>query len=59
MKGLTLWQIDMIPWYMFCAYWLITWLRVRRTKTTEARSSRLGTIVPLLVAFFLLFDARA
>jgi protein-S-isoprenylcysteine O-methyltransferase Ste14 len=58
MKGLTLWQIDMIPWFVFCAYWLITWLRVRRTKTTEKRSSRLGTIVPLFVAFFLLFDPR-
>lgn len=58
MKSLTLWQIDMIPWCAFCAYWLITWLRVRRTKAAEARSSRLGTILPLFVAFFLLFDTR-
>jgi protein-S-isoprenylcysteine O-methyltransferase Ste14 len=58
MKGLTLWHITLIPWYAFCAYWLSTWLRVRRTKTTETRSSRLGTILPLFVAFFLLFDAR-
>lgn len=57
MKG-PLWQIDLIPWYAFCAYWLLTWLRVRRTKTTETRSSRLGTILPLCVAFFLLFDPR-
>ncbi|HEY1676843.1 MAG TPA: isoprenylcysteine carboxylmethyltransferase family protein [Candidatus Sulfotelmatobacter sp.] len=59
MKGLTLWQIDMIPWIAFCVYWLITWLRVRATKTAETRSSRLGTIAPLFVAFFLLFDPRA
>jgi len=58
MKGLTLWQIDMIPWCAFCAYWLITWLLVRRTKVAETRSARFGTILPLFVAFFLLFDRR-
>ena len=30
-----LWHIDLIPWHVFAAYWLIAWLHVRRTKTTE------------------------
>jgi len=55
MKGLTLWQIEMIPWYAFGGYWLITWLRVKPTKAKEPLASRLATIVPLVIAFELLF----
>lgn len=53
---LTLWQIAMIPWYFFAAYWAITWLRVKRTKSAEPLTSRLATIVPLVLAFELLFS---
>src|ERR1700689_4506247 len=51
-----MWRIELIPWYFFAAYWTISWLRVKRTKTAEPLSSRLGTIVPLVVAFLLLFS---
>jgi protein-S-isoprenylcysteine O-methyltransferase Ste14 len=56
MKTLTLWQIDLIPWYIFGAYWLVTWLRVKRTKTAEPLVSRLATIIPMVLAFELLFS---
>lgn len=55
MKPLSLWQIDMLPWYVFALYWLITWLRVERTKSTESVAQRLLTIVPMVLAFELLF----
>jgi protein-S-isoprenylcysteine O-methyltransferase Ste14 len=56
MKTLTPWQIDLIPWYLFAAYWLVTWLRVKPTKTTETFAHRLTTILPMILAFALLFS---
>src|ERR1700751_4186896 len=56
MKTLTLWHMDLIPWYIFGAYWLVTWLRVKQTKTTESLASRLVTIIPMVLAFELLFS---
>jgi protein-S-isoprenylcysteine O-methyltransferase Ste14 len=53
---LTPWQIELIPWYVFVAYWTVSWLRVKRTKSAEPLSSRLATILPLVVAFELLFS---
>ena len=48
--------MDMIPWYVFGIYWLITWLRVNRTKTEESLASRLATIIPMVLACELLFS---
>lgn len=56
MKTVTLWQIEMIPWYAFGLYWLITWLRVKRTKVAESLVGRLATMVPLVLAFELMFS---
>lgn len=53
---LTLWQIELIPWYFFGAYWAITWLRVKRTKTAEPLVDRLATLGPIVLAFLLLFS---
>jgi protein-S-isoprenylcysteine O-methyltransferase Ste14 len=55
MKTLTLWQIEMLPWYVFAAYWAITALRVKRTKTAEKSADRLVTLVVMVLAFELLF----
>jgi hypothetical protein len=35
MKALTLWRIELFPWYVFAGYWAITALRVNRTKARE------------------------
>jgi len=55
MRSLTLWEIDLIAWYAFVAYWLISWLRVKRTKAREASFDRLMTLVVVVVAYNLLF----
>lgn len=56
MKAQTLQLIYVIPWYIFGAYWLLTWLRVKRTKTSEPLASRLVTIIPMVLACELLFS---
>lgn len=55
MKMLTLWQIELIPWYVFLAYWAVTSLRVKRTKATEKSADRFSTIAVMCLAFVLLF----
>jgi len=55
MKTLTLWQIEMIPWYVFMAYWVIMWLRVKPTKAREKSADRLVTVVVVVLAYELLF----
>jgi len=55
MKSLTLWQIELIPWYVFVGYWAITWLRVKRTKAREKSVDRLITLVVVAIAYNLLF----
>lgn len=55
MKSLTLWQVALIPWYVFAAYWAITWLRVKPTKAREKSVDRLITVVVVVAAYELLF----
>jgi len=55
MKPLSLWQLELIPWYIFAAYWLISWLKVKRTKAREKSADRLATLVVVIVAYELLF----
>lgn len=55
MKSLTVWQIALIPWYVFAAYWAITSLRVKRTKAREKSVDRLITVVVVVMAYELLF----
>jgi len=55
MKTPTLWQIELYPWYVFIAYWVISWLRVKRTKTREKSVDRLVTLVVVVLAYELLF----
>jgi protein-S-isoprenylcysteine O-methyltransferase Ste14 len=55
MKSLTLWQIELIPWYVFAGYWAITWLRVKRTKAREKSIDRLITLIVVVIAYNLLF----
>jgi protein-S-isoprenylcysteine O-methyltransferase Ste14 len=55
MQHLTLWQMEVIPWYVFAAYWVVSWLRVKPTKAREKSADRLLTVVVVVVAFNLLF----
>ena len=58
MKTLTLWQLEVMPWYVFAAYWAITALRVKRTKAKEKSADRLATLVVVILAYVLLFERR-
>lgn len=55
MQNLTLWQMELIPWYVFGAYWLVSWLRVNPVKAREKSRDRWLTIGVVVVAFNLLF----
>lgn len=55
MKSLTLWQVALIPWYVFAGFWAITALRVKPTKAREKSLDRLITLVVVVVAYELLF----
>jgi protein-S-isoprenylcysteine O-methyltransferase Ste14 len=41
-------------WMLFGLYWLVSALKRKRTKQRESWSQRLGYVLPLLVAFYLL-----
>ncbi|HTW58097.1 MAG TPA: isoprenylcysteine carboxylmethyltransferase family protein [Terriglobales bacterium] len=56
MKNSALWQIELFPWYVFGAYWALTWLRVKRTKAMEKPADRLITLVGVGLSFILLFE---
>ena len=51
----TLWQLELIPWYIFAAYWLISSLKVKQTKARERSADRLVTLAVVAIAYELLF----
>lgn len=55
MHSSTIWQIALVPWYAFGAYWVISALRVKRVKAKERSVDRLLTVVVLAAASALLF----
>ena len=55
MNHVTLWQLEIFPWYVFAAYWIISWLRVKPTKVREKSADRLITVVVVVIAYELLF----
>lgn len=54
----TVWQWNFLPWYALGIYWAIGALRVKRTKSSESVLMRALTIIPMLLAFELLFSDR-
>jgi protein-S-isoprenylcysteine O-methyltransferase Ste14 len=58
MKTMTLWQLELFPWYLFAAYWAITALSVKRTKTRERSVDRMLTAAVVVLAYYLLFSDR-
>lgn len=55
MKSLSIWQLELIPWYVFAGYWLVSWLGVKRTKAREKSVDRLITVAVVVTAYELLF----
>jgi len=56
MANPTLWQIEMLPWYAFGIYWVVTALRVKKTQSSEPPAARLFTMAVMGFAFVLLFS---
>lgn len=56
MNSQTIWRIAMIPWVAFAAYWAVSALRVKRTKSREKSLDRLITLVVVIAAYNFLFS---
>jgi len=55
MKFITLWQLELAPWYAFLLYFGISTFRVKRTRTPEDAASRLPHVVLMISAAVLMF----
>ena len=55
---MTVWQMDLIPWYVLAAYFLLSALRMTRSATKRRTSGWTWTLV-LVAGFFLIFEKGA
>jgi protein-S-isoprenylcysteine O-methyltransferase Ste14 len=55
MRTWTLWQVDLVPWYVLLVYWAISALRVKRNRVKENWAERFVVLVVVVLAFCLLF----
>ena len=55
---LTLWQVELIPWYIFVVVWIVAGLWVKSTKASEPLSSRLAYGSLMAAGFYLLFSRK-
>jgi protein-S-isoprenylcysteine O-methyltransferase Ste14 len=53
--NLTLWQIELLPWYAFLIVWLVASIQVKASKVTEPLESRVVHGVLFTLGFYLLF----
>jgi len=58
MEVLISWNAVTSLWVIFCFYWVVSALRVKRTQQMEAAGRRFGTVAILVVAAFLIFARR-
>lgn len=58
MEVLISWNTVASLWVIFCFYWVVSALRVKRTQQMEAAGRRFGTVAILVVAAFLIFARR-
>ncbi|MFZ1156488.1 MAG: isoprenylcysteine carboxylmethyltransferase family protein [Candidatus Sulfotelmatobacter sp.] len=56
MANLTLWQIELWPWYGLGIYWLVAAFRVKSTQSREPLAARIFTLAVVGFAFALLFS---
>src|SRR5215471_2319622 len=58
MNTLISWNTVGALWLIFCLYWVIGALRVKRTQQMEPAGRRFGTVAVLAVAAILIFERR-
>jgi protein-S-isoprenylcysteine O-methyltransferase Ste14 len=56
LSNLTLWQVELWPWYAFVVVWLVASLWVKSSKITEPLESRLAHGALFAGGFYLLFS---
>jgi protein-S-isoprenylcysteine O-methyltransferase Ste14 len=56
MNILISWNMVSALWFVFCVYWGVTALRVKRTRHTEPAGLRLATVAVLAFGAFLIFS---
>jgi protein-S-isoprenylcysteine O-methyltransferase Ste14 len=59
LRHMTVWQIELLPWYAFVVVWVVAALWVKTTKAVEPVSSRLAYGSLMAAGFYLLFSERA
>lgn len=59
MNILISWNTVAALWLIFCIYWAVSALAVKRTKQTEPVGYRFGTVAVLAAGAFLIFSRRA
>ncbi len=55
MKSMTLWQMELVPWYAFVLYWAVSFLGVKQTKIEQDPLERTAHVAAMAIAFILLF----
>jgi protein-S-isoprenylcysteine O-methyltransferase Ste14 len=45
-------------WILFCLYWLVSALNRKKTKRRESLGQRMRYVLPLLIAFYLLYHSQ-
>ena len=58
LRHMTVWQIELLPWYAFVAVWVVAALWVKTTKEAEPVSLRLAYGSLMAAGFYLLFSER-
>jgi protein-S-isoprenylcysteine O-methyltransferase Ste14 len=58
LRHMTIWQVELLPWYGFVAVWVVAALWVKTTKQAEPVSSRLAYGSLMAAGFYLLFSER-
>jgi protein-S-isoprenylcysteine O-methyltransferase Ste14 len=56
--GITPFQAARYLWILFTLYWLVSALKRKKTKQRESISHRLTYILPIVVVFYVLYNAR-
>ena len=51
-------QMAVVLWYVLGLVWLVMWFGMKRAKRSETAWERLQHVVPVLVAFWLLFERQ-
>ena len=56
LRHITLWQVELLPWYAFLVVWIASAFWVKKTKATEAATSRVAYGVLVVGGCYLLFS---